>query len=400
MKKLFLFVLVSVFNLGIYAQKFENIALTPPMGWSSWNYFGREITEGDVRAMADAMVETGLRDAGYEYINVDDTWQFDRDAEGNILADPERFPSGMKALADYVHSKGLKFGVYSCAGVKTCVGLPGSRGYEFQDARTYASWGVDFLKYDFCYADIDGQNSYASYKLMRDALYKAGKPIVFSLCEWGTTKPWTWAKEVGHLYRTTIDITDCAECLLVTGARGWLNILDESAPIWKHNGPGHWNDPDMLEVGNGGLTPLENKSHFTMWCMLSAPLILGNDLANMDADVLKLITNKDLLAIDQDPLGQSAYRYIEDEEIDVWIKQLEGDKWAIAVLNTSEDTKDFHIPWNIYYMTRVFQEKFNAVDKYKLYNVWDKKEWGTTDDELKGTLEGRDVLLFVLSPVK
>lgn len=397
MKKWIIVLIIISLSGNLLAQKFDNLAQTPPMGWSSWNKFGREINEDIIRRMADAMVETGLKDVGYEYINLDDTWQIDRDEEGNILVDSTRFPSGIKALADYVHSKGLKFGIYSCAGVKTCCGHPGSRGYEFQDARTYASWGVDYLKYDFCYADIDGQSTTASYKLMRDALYKAGRPIVFSICEWGTTKPWLWAKDIGHLYRTTIDITDCSKCLLVTGARGWLNILDESAPIWKYNGPGHWNDPDMLEVGNGGLTPLENKSHFVMWCMLSAPLMLGNDLENMTPDVLEILKNKELIAIDQDPLGQSAYRYIQDEEIEVWIKQLENDRWAMAVLNTSETEQDFHLEWNLMYMTRVFQKEFNAADSYKLYDVWNNKDVGTTAKPLSGKLEGRDVLLLLLS---
>src|SRR5664279_800317 len=230
----------------------NGLARTPPMGWNSWNKIGCNVAEDSVRKAADAMVKRGMKDAGYQYIVIDDCWQISRYEEGNILADPKKFPSGMKALADYVHSKGLKFGIYSDAGTKTCAGRPGSRGYEFQDARTYAKWGVDYLKYDWC--STGKQNQEASYTIMHDALVKAGRPIVFSLCEWGNSKPWTWAKNVGNLWRTTTDIKDLWEGKMRGNGAGAITIVDMNVDLADFAGPGHWNDPDMLEVGNGGMT--------------------------------------------------------------------------------------------------------------------------------------------------
>jgi alpha-galactosidase len=250
------------------------------MGWNSWNRFECEINEQIVRDAADAMVASGMKDAGYEYIVIDDCWQISRDELGFIQADPHKFPSGMKALADYVHSKGLKFGLYSCAGRQTCQNRPGSRGYEFQDAISYASFGVDFLKMDWCHSD--GQNAVESYTLMRDALYSAGRPVVFSLCEWGLNKPWEWAANVGHLWRTTGDIRDNWNIPDAKEGKVWAGgviiNLDMQEGLEPFAGPGHWNDPDMLQVGNGGLTESQNRAHFALWCMLSAPLFAGNDL--------------------------------------------------------------------------------------------------------------------------
>jgi len=238
----------------------ENLAQTPPMGWNSWNTFRLEINEDLVRGIADMFVEQGFKEAGYEYIVIDDGWQVDRDAQGNIVVNKKKFPSGIKALADYVHSKGLRFGIYSDAGYKTCGGYPGSRGYEYQDARQYAAWGVDYLKYDWC--ATGNQSAPDSYKLMRDALEKAGRPIVLSICEWGTNKPWLWGKGVGHLWRTTFDIRptwDGGRMVLSKGVQvenfiGFTKILDLQVGLESYAGPGHWNDPDMLEVGNGELT--------------------------------------------------------------------------------------------------------------------------------------------------
>ena len=258
-------------------QKFENLALTPPMGWNSWNYFKCDrVNEAVIRDMADAMVSSGMKDAGYEYIVIDDCWQVGRDDEGVIVVDSEKFPSGIAALADYVHSRGLKFGIYSDAGTHTCEGRPGSKGHEEQDAATYAAWGVDYLKYDWC--NTEGQDEIESYTKMRDALYKAGRPIVFSICEWGYSKPWEWAGDVGHLWRTTQDITDRWDGSRWGNQLGWTFILEQQVGLEKYAGPGHWNDPDMLEVGNDGLTINEARAHFTMWCVLAAPLITGNDL--------------------------------------------------------------------------------------------------------------------------
>jgi alpha-galactosidase len=248
-----IWILLLVFTVwGASAQKFENLAKTPPMGWNSWNKFGCNVSEKLIMQMADEMVSSGMQDAGYEYIVIDDCWQVDRDENGEIVVDKERFPHGIKYLADYIHSKGLKFGIYSCAGSKTCAGRPGGRGHEYQDARTYARWGVDYLKYDWCYTTT--QDARASYSTMRDALYAAGRPIVFSLCEWGTAKPWEWAKEVGHLWRTTGDIVDRWDAM--------IDIFEKQKDLARYAGPGYWNDPDMLEVGNGGMTTEEYRTHF------------------------------------------------------------------------------------------------------------------------------------------
>src|SRR6185312_7200626 len=235
------------------AQKFENLAQTPPMGWNSWNKFACDgINETGVREDADAMVSTGMRDAGYQYIVIDDCWQVSRDSAGNIVADAVKFPHGIKALADYIHSKGLKFGIYTCAGRNTCAGRPASQGYEWQDARQYAAWGVDYLKEDWC--NTGTENAQSAYTLMRDALYKAGRPIVFSLCEWGTNKPWHWAAGVGHLWRTCGDIGNNWSYMEADNGTAYggsvIANLDLQRGLEQYAGPGHWNDPDMLEVGN------------------------------------------------------------------------------------------------------------------------------------------------------
>jgi alpha-galactosidase len=238
MKKQILIALLMVTFFCASAQKFEQLAKTPPMGWNSWNKFGCDVSEKLVMEAADQMVASGMQDAGYQYIVIDDCWQIDRDETGEIVVDKAKFPGGIKKLADYIHSKGLKFGIYSCAGSKTCAGRPGGRGHEFQDARTYASWGVDYLKYDWC--NTTTQDAKSSYATMRDGLFAAKRPIVFSLCEWGSSKPWEWAKEVGHLWRSTGDIVDRWDSM--------MDIADKNKELWKYAGPGYWNDPDCLKL--------------------------------------------------------------------------------------------------------------------------------------------------------
>jgi len=395
MKKFILQVILWVATLQLPAQKFEELALTPPMGWNSWNKYGCNINEDVIKQAADAMVATGLSDVGYEYIIIDDCWQTNRDRNGNIVADPERFPSGIKALADYVHSRGLKFGIYSCAGNKTCAGRPGSRGHEFQDARTYAAWGVDYLKYDWCHHGK--QNAEAAYTTMRDALFAAGRPVVFSICEWGENDPWRWGKNVGHLWRTTWDIKACSDCVFRTGQNlGWLNIMEKQVPITQYAGPGHWNDPDMLEVGNGHLSFYEERSHFSMWCMLAAPLILGNDLSGMSEETFRILSNEEVIAIDQDPLGQSATRFVTYDGIDVWVKPLTDERYAIAFLNKNKEESKLFFDWK-------WRDKcFFAKDKseYRIYNTWEKKEMGTTGKPIEGTLGARDVFLLIMTKIE
>ena len=375
MKKLILLLLISISAFS-FAQKGKNLALTPPMGWNSWNKFGCNINEDLVKGIADAMVSSGMKDAGYEYIVIDDCWQVGRDSLGNIIADPERFPSGIKALADYVHSKGLKFGLYSDAGTKTCQGRPGSRGYEFQDARTYANWGVDYLKYDWCYHD--SQNAKASYSLMRNAINATGRPIVFSICEWGTNKPWLWAKDIGNLWRTTGDIED--------NWAGWIRILDLQNRLKSYAGIGHWNDPDMLEVGNGGMTETEYRSHFSLWCMLAAPLMAGNDLRDMSKSTIEILTNKEVIAIDQDILGKQGYKIKDYGNLEIWLKPLKSEDIAICFLNRNIKAKNINIDW----------QNLGIKGNYILRDLWKKKNIGNTNKNFIAKIDCHGVILLKL----
>src|SRR5207249_6399831 len=316
----------------------KGLALTPPMGWNTWNKFACNVSDELVRGMADAMVKSGMKDAGYQYIAIDDCWQVPRDATGTIVVDSQRFPNGMKAVADYVHSVGLKFGIYSDAGTMTCQKRPAGLGHEYQDARTYASWGVDYLKYDWCNT-LPGQDARSSYANIRQALDASGRPIVLSICEWGTAKPWLWGKDVGgNLWRTTGDITD-----KFAGSEKWpdgtccsngmLAILDQQVGLESYAGPGHWNDPDMLEVGNGGMSTTEYRSHFSLWATLAAPLIAGNDLRNMRPEIHDILTNKEVIAVDQDPLGREGRRVWKNGDLEIWAKQLRDGSRAVVLLN-------------------------------------------------------------------
>ena len=361
----------------------NGLALTPPMGWNSWNKFGCDVNENLIREMADAMVSSGMKDAGYQYIVIDDCWQVSRDDEGNIIPDPERFPSGMKALADYVHSKGLKFGLYSDAGRMTCQKRPGSRGYEFQDARQYAAWGVDYLKYDWCHHGK--QNSEASYALMRDALKASGRPIVFSICEWGSTKPWLWAQDVGNLWRTTGDIRDCWDCGRGKSSGGWTKILDFQNGLEAYAGPGHWNDPDMLEVGNGHMSITEYRAHFSFWCLLAAPLMAGNDLRDMSADVVGILTNKEVIAIDQDALGEQGRKIRDDGDYEVWAKDLKDGSRAVILFNRSKEEKKISVSW----------EEIGFSNKSaQVRDLWLHKNLGTHQGQFSASVPPHGVVMI------
>ena len=341
-KVIFVFVLLTA--TLVHGQKFEGLALTPPMGWNSWNKFGCDVSEKLIKEMADAMVSSGMKDAGYEYVVIDDCWQIDRDENGNIVPDPDRFPNGMKHVVDYVHSLGLKFGIYSDAGTMTCQRRPGGRGFEFQDARTYAEWGVDYVKFDWCYTST--QNPQASYTLMRDAIYKAGRPMVFSICEWGKSKPWLWAKDVGHLWRTTDDIMDCWDCEDDRMNAGFTVLLDRIVGLETYSGPGHWNDPDMLEVGNSGLTVGESRAHFSLWCVIAAPLMAGNDLRDMSEETKEILMNKEIIAVDQDSLGKVGVKVRDDGDLEVWVKQLSDGSRAVVLFNRGLTTETIAVSWN------------------------------------------------------
>jgi alpha-galactosidase len=337
---------LALTTLGLRAQ----VAQTPPMGWNSWNYFAEKVDDKGVRDAADQIVSTGMKDAGYIYVNIDDTWEGERDASG-LLHTNSKFPD-MKALADYVHSKGLKLGIYSGPGTHTCAGYAGSLGHEEQDAKMYADWGIDYLKYDLCSFIPDVMEKQAphdkaaqmrlmidAYDKMSKALKSTGRPIVLSLCQYGWDSPWEWAPALGgNLWRTTGDITPEWDRI--------YTILEQQNGLAAYAGPGHWNDPDMLEVGNGKLTLAENRAHFSMWAILAAPLLAGNDLPNMKPEIKAILTNKDVIAINQDKLGKQGSRIYDDGEVEVWTRHLEGGALAVAVLNAGSDrvaTHPFHL---------------------------------------------------------
>jgi alpha-galactosidase len=331
---------VTAFLAPLAVSQSSAIAATPPMGWNSWNHFAGKVSDADVRAAADALVSSGMRDAGYIYVNIDDTWEGERDAQG-VIHSNSKFPD-MKALADYVHSKGLKLGIYSSPGPKTCAGYEASYGHEAQDAQTYAAWGVDYLKYDLCsFRDImqkeaggDRQKAFemqkAAYRKMHDALLATGRPIVFSLCQYGWNDVWEWGPEVGgNLWRTTGDISDHYSRMAEIGF--------SQAGLAKFAGPGHWNDPDMLEIGNGGMSEEEYRTHMTLWVILAAPLLAGNDLSKMTPAALALLTNKEVISVDQDPLGLQGDRVWAQGPAELWAKPLVGGSIAIALFNRADN---------------------------------------------------------------
>ena len=372
---------------------FNTLAATPPMGWNSWNKFGCAINEKLLIEVADAMQATGMKDAGYEYIVIDDCWQISRDSAGNILPDPKSFPNGIKSLADYIHSKGLKLGIYSCAGSLTCQGRPGSRGYQFQDARQYAKWGVDYLKYDWC--SNEGQKAEAAYKTMSDALKTCGRPIVFSICEWGESQPWKWGKGIGHLWRTTADIRDCYQCRFDWGGVGVLEIIDTLAELYPYAGPGHWNDAEMLEIGNGGMTRDEYITHFSMWSMLAAPLMAGNDLRSMTKETLEILTNKEVIAVDQDKLGQQARRFMDMGEHEIWAKPLTDGEIAVCFLNRED--KQWNLDYNWQKNIMYFATDININKKeYTIRDLWKHKDIGTTKTSTNYSIPPHGVLMVRL----
>jgi alpha-galactosidase len=398
MKKYCFFIFLSVSQM-LSAQKFEGLAPTPPMGWNSWNTFKTEISEKLVMETADRMVSSGMRDAGYLYLVLDDGWMAkERDSLGNMIADPEKFPRGMKVLADYIHARGLKFGLYNCAGTRTCADYPGTRGYEYQDARFYASQGVDYLKFDWC--NTEGINAEEAYTTMSKALKAAGRPMIFSLCEWGTAKPWLWAARVGQLWRTTGDIGARFDGLKNMGtwsSNGAMTILDAQDTLRAYAGPGHWNDPDMLEVGNG-LTENENRAHFSMWCIIAAPLIAGNDLRKMNASTQAILTNKEVIAVDQDSLGIQGFKYRVRDSLETWLKPLADGDWVICFLNRKSTAQNINFSWQKESIEDTLSRRtLNAgLVNYKLVNLWTKKNAGTTQKPLSAMIPPKDVLMIRL----
>ncbi len=358
----FLAVMILGGSSGISFAQEAQIGRTPPMGWNSWNHFECKVSDAVVRGAADALVSNGMKAAGYVYVNIDDCWQGKRDEKGFVHPN-ERFPD-MKALAGFVHSKGLKLGIYSSPGPKTCAGYEGSLGHEEQDAQTYAEWGIDYLKYDYCSFKGDVPAQIAAYKKMHDALARTGRSIVFSLCQYGMDRVWSWGPSVGgNLWRTTDDIEDNYTRMAYIGFG--QNGLERFA------GPGHWNDPDMLEVGNGKMTTEEYRTHMSLWCLLAAPLLAGNDLTKMTPETIALLTNPEVVAVDQDPAGMQGYRVSQEGPLEVWVKPLADRSRAVGLFNRGESPAE----------VRVHFRDIEMGDSAQVRDLWARQDLGTCQVE-------------------
>ncbi len=352
---------------AVGAKADNGLALTPPMGFNNWNstHCRAEFNESMVKGIADIFVEKGLKDAGYQFINLDDCWAVpQRNADGKLEADPVRFPNGIKAVADYVHSKGLKLGIYTSAGTKTCdsVGLPGALGHEYSDAQQFADWGVDYLKYDNC--NNQGVDAKERYTTMRDALAATGRPIVYSICEWGENKPWEWAADLGNLWRTTGDINDSWSSM--------LSIMKQNLPLASAAGPGHWNDPDMLEVGNGGMTDTEYRTHFSMWSVMAAPLLIGSDLRKATPETFDILSNHEVIAVDQDPLGKQGTVLSSDEGRWVVAKELQDGSRAVALFNETGSAQRIS--------TTAAAAGLPQAAAYTMRDLWEHTDYNTAGD--------------------
>jgi alpha-galactosidase len=356
---------------------YNGLAKTPPMGWNSWNKFAGRIDDATVRGIADAMASNGMKEAGYVYVNIDDTWEAGRDAQGNILTN-KKFPD-MKALADYVHRKGLKLGIYSSPGPNTCAGYEGSYAHEEQDARTFAKWGIDYLKYDWCAARIfyTDEEMPAVYQKMGEALRNSGRPIVYSLCQYGRLDVWKWGPEVGgNLWRTTGDIRDTWESMTRIGFG--QNDLAQYAR------PGHWNDPDMLEVGNGGMSEDEYKTHLSLWAILAAPLLAGNDLRNMSPAVLAILTNREVIAVDQDKLGKQGARVWKSGDQEAWTRPLSGSAEAVAIFNRGAQPANVTVKWS----------DLGIPFKPKARDLWEHKDVVVEGDAYSANIPSHAVVML------
>ena len=378
-----------------------SLASTPPMGWNSWNTFGENINETVVRETADALVSTGLKDHGYNYIVIDDCWSIKdrRDANSDLIADPEKFPNGIKALADYVHSKGLKFGMYSDAAEKTCGSYPGSYGFEEQDAQLWASWEVDFLKYDYCFAPPEQAVAIARYARMGEALRKTGREFLYSLCEWGSQAPYLWGRKVGgHMWRVSGDVYD-------TWVNIWLKTwyaigidvsIDIANDLHEYGGPGGWNDLDMLVVGlkgkgqiaGTGMSFVEYQSHMSIWCMACSPLMIGCDVRKLEADTASLLMNPEVLAVNQDPLGVPGKRVKQMGSCEIWTKRLADSSVAVAVINRGSRPEDVPIK----------AREIGMFDTPKLArNLWTQQDIADFKKELVQRVHPHETVLLKVS---
>lgn len=404
MKRIFIFIfsisiLLQQGNAQINGQDGKLLAPTPPMGWMSWNFFADKINEKDLMEMADAMLSSGMAKAGYNYIFIDDGWQGGRDNKNNMIADPQKFPSGIKALSKYLHDRGLKLGIYSDAAQLTCAGYTASLGFEEQDAKTFASWDIDYLKYDYCHAPEDVETAKVRYKKMADALRISGRQIALGICEWGTRKPWLWGAEVGgQLWRTTYDIRDkWKRRTTETWGDGILDILDINAALHEYAGPGYWNDADMLiaglygkkgpsgDGGGTGCTDVEYQSQFSLWAMMNSPLYATNDLRSMNEATKHILLNEEIIALNQDPLGKQAERKINNDSINVFVKPLANGDVAVAVLNRSEKLQSIAINFSTLGLT----------EKYAIRDLWLHQK-SASGNKWKGVVAPHETKVFRL----
>ena len=393
--------LILVLIVNILSAQPTQIASTPPMGWNSWNLFEDEISESIIKEIADAMVISGMRDAGYSYIIIDDHWVGGRDRKNQLFPDPQRFPGGIKALADYVHERGLMLGIYSNAADLTCGGVTGSLHFEELDASTFASWGIDYLKYDYCNAPTDRVTAFERYSRMGEALQKTGRPIVYAICEWGQRQPWLWAKAAGgHLWRTTYDSRDTWE----TGDKffmGTIDIFDLNEPLAQYGGPGGWNDPDMLMAGlcgkgksssaNGaysGCTLTEYRTQFVLWAMMAAPLIVNADIRKLDPATAEILLDKDILAIAMDSLGMAGKTVYRSGEIQVLIRNLQENEIAVCIFNRGSKETSYQLN---------LRKDLGLADSCHIRNI----NWKTSEGiapQVSGTLQSHDCAVYRLKP--
>lgn len=381
----------------------KHLAATPPMGWMTWNQFQGNISGQLIREIADVMVDGGYLAAGYNYIFIDDCWQGGRDAQNNIIPDPKKFPGGMKALADYVHSKGLKLGIYSDAAQLTCAGYTGSYGFEEQDARTFASWGIDYLKYDYCNAPADSAEAHRRYRLMADALGRSGRDIVLGICEWGGLNPERWAPQAGgSVFRTSGDVRDMWRDITGEGGQGILDIVESTVPRLQYVERGCWPDMDMLVVGlygNGGpsgdlggvgCSDTEYRTQMSLWAMMCSPLAMSCDLRSISEVSREILLNAEVIAINQDSLGIPACRKVVEEGLQVFVRPLSGERHALAIVNVSDSGHAVVVDFS----------RLGLAGRFALRDVWARRDVARRAAGWKGNIEAHATKLFVLEHCK
>jgi alpha-galactosidase len=369
---------------GIDRSSPMGIGGRPPMGWNSWNKFGCDINEKVIKETADALISTGFSKLGYKYVNIDDCWaEYQRDGDGRLVANATTFPSGIKALADYIHSKGLKLGIYSDAGFFTCSKRqPGSLGHEEIDAETFADWGVDYLKYDNCYTD--GSKPELRYPKMRDALLKTGRPIFYSLCEWGVDDPSTWGTKVGNSWRTTPDINNTWASI--------LNRADLNSKWAEYAGPGGWNDPDMLEVGNGNASTEEYRAHFSLWALMKAPLLIGCDVRSMTVATVKILTNAEVIAVNEDRLGIQGKKVYKHGDLEVWAGPLSDNRIVVILFNRMKSRAAITAKWE--------DVGLNPSEEVQVRNLWKHKNLRNRRGSLTSSVKPHAVKMFTFTRIQ